>query len=551
MLDSQLSRKDFLRSSLIAAVAATLPAGAAAAAMPAADISLDDLKAFSRIAGISFSDDELKQILPDVKDWLAGYESLRKLPIPFEVEPATVFMPKTHRTLKAKKGVSVKLTRAPEAVRPKSDEDLAFMTVRELGALIRTRQVTSVELTKVYLERLSKYGDKLLCVITAMPEQALQRANEADAEIESGRYRGPLHGIPCGIKDLFAMRGAPTTWGAEPYKDQVLPYDCAVVEKLHEAGAIIIAKLSMGALAMNDVWFKGKTKNPWNDKEGSSGSSAGSAAATAAGLVAFAIGTETLGSIMSPSNRCRVTGFRPSYGRISRFGAMGLSYTMDKVGPICRQVEDCALVFSALTGHDPKDRSSVDRPFHYVPSLNLGDLKVGVVDGAANEAILAGLGKLSILATKVKFDPIPEGVLSLLEVEAATSFDELTRTERIHLLTNSDWPESFRASRFVPGVEYLQAQRARAWLMDRYEDELGDLDVLVVPGVGLAGSALRITNLTGHPQVNIPQGVNAKGESNSISFVGRIYEEDTMLALANVFQQLGDFHKMRPNLNAL
>lgn len=550
MLESPLSRKDFLRSSLIAAVAASLPTRASAIAEPEVEISIDDLKAFSRIAGISFSDDELKQVLPDVKDWLSGYESLRKLPIPFEVEPPTVFMPKTHRSLKGKKGVSVKLTRAAEATRPKNDEDLAFMSVRELGALIRTRQITSVELTKVYLERLSRYGDKLLCVITAMPEQALKRAHEADAEIEAGRYRGPLHGIPCGIKDLFAMRGAPTTWGAAPYKDQVLPYDSAVVEKLHDAGAVIVAKLSMGALAMNDVWFKGKTKNPWNEKEGSSGSSAGSAAATAAGLVAFAIGTETLGSIMSPSNRCRVTGFRPSYGRISRYGAMGLSYTMDKVGPICRQVEDCALVFTALTGHDPRDRSSVDRPFHYVPTLNLATLKVGVVDGASNDAILAGLEKLGVHASKFKFDPIPDGILSLLEVEAATSFDELTRSDRIHQLTNSDWPESFRASRFVPGVEYLQAQRARAWLMDRYEEELGDLDVLAVPGVGITGSALRITNLTGHPQVNIPQGVNAKGESNSISFVGRIYEEDIMLALANAFQRQGEFHKLRPSLSA-
>ncbi len=559
MLKGELSRKDFLKSVVISAVAASLPSNAPAnqgAPAAGAEITIDDLKAFTKLAGLSFSDDELKETLSDVKDWLTGYKAVRDLPIPFEVEPPTVFTPKTHRMITAKAGVSVKTTRISNLKRPASDEDLAFMSVRQLGDLIRTRQVSPVELTELYLARLRKFGDKLNCVITLMPEQALERAHQAQRELEGGWHLGPLHGIPCGIKDLFAMRGAPTTWGADPYKEQVLPYDSAVVERLHAAGAIVLAKLSMGALAMNDVWFKGRTNNPWNLNEGSSGSSAGSAAATAAGLVAFTVGTETLGSIVSPSNRCRVTGFRPTYGRISRYGAMGLSYSMDKVGPICREVEDCALVFAALTGHDPRDRASVDRPFHYRPDVKVTDLKVGVLapdptskDPVAPDAIASTLTRMGISPRAVKIDPIPEAIVSVLEVEAAASFDELTRSDRIHQLTHSDWPETFRASRFVPGVEYLQAQRARAWLMDRFEDELGDLDVLVLPGVGRP--TLRITNLTGHPQVNIPQGADEKGASVSVSFVGRIYEEDQLLAFARAYQELGGYHRLRPNLVSL
>lgn len=533
-----------------------LPASAVAAGRHDPELSIDDLKAFTKMTGLSFSDEELKQVLGDVKDWLSGYQAIRDLPIAPEIEPPTVFTPKSHRTTGGKAGFSAKVSPVGRLQRPRNDDDLAYLSVRELGHLVRTRAVSPVELTELYLGRLKKYGDKLLCVITLLPDHALEQAHQAEKEIKEGHYRGPLHGIPCGIKDLFAMKGAPTTWGAAPYKDQVLSYDSAVVERLQAAGAIVLAKLSMGALAMNDVWFGGKTKNPWNPKEGSSGSSAGSAASTAAGLVAFAIGTETLGSIMSPSNRCRVTGLRPSYGRVSRFGAMGLSYSMDKVGPICRQVEDCALVFAALAGHDPRDRSSVDRPFHYWPDVDLTGLKIGYLPAAPTKElpnppdyISPLFAQLGLKAIPFKLDPVPEGVLSVLEVEAATSFDALTRSDRIHLLTNSDWPESFRASRFVPGVEYLQAQRARAWLMDKFEDELGDLDVVVAPGIG--GAALRITNLTGHPQVLIPHGTDEKGASRSISFVGRLYEEDKLLAVARAFQETGDYHRRRPDLSVL
>ncbi len=302
MADRLLTRKAMLQSSLVSALAAAAPFSLAERS-PGAEINLDDLKAFTRLTGLTFTDDELKEVLSDVKDWLKGYETLRALPIPTEVEPPTIFTPKSHRKSSGKSGISCRTTGVGDLRRPGSNEDLAFMTVRQLSHLIQTRQVTSAELTELYLDRLRKYGDKLQCVVTLMPEQAMERAKRADEEIAAGKSRGPLHGIPCGIKDLFAMRGAPTTWGAAPYKDQVFEYDCTVVERLRAAGAIILAKLTLGALAQGDKWFGRMTKNPWNPKEGSSGSSAGSAAATSAGLVAFAVGTETLGSIMSPSNR--------------------------------------------------------------------------------------------------------------------------------------------------------------------------------------------------------------------------------------------------------
>lgn len=553
----ELSRKDFLLSALATAIVAAMPLKAASqgAQKPATpELTIDELKAFAKVAGLEFTDEELKEILPDVKDWAAGYAAVRGLHIPETAEPPTVFTPLMGRPSDAKPGFTAAASTVDKLERPQSDEDLAFLSVRELGYLLRARKLTSAELTELYLSRLEKYGDRLLCVVTLLADQARRDAARADSELRAGHDRGPLHGIPCGIKDLFALTGAPTTWGAEPYRTQTLPYDSTVVERLREAGAVIVAKLSMGALAMGDVWFKGKTLNPWNTKEGSSGSSAGSAAATAAGLVGFSIGTETLGSIMSPSTRCRVSGLRPTYGRISRYGAMGLSYTMDKVGPICREIEDCALVLAALAGPDPRDRSASNRPFHYDSKTKLSDLKVAVATGAGTpatnpQAIAANLAKLGIKADTIEVTPPPAGVLSVLEVEAASAFDELTRSEDIQKLTNSAWPQSFRASRFVPGVEYLQAQRARAMLMEDFEKQFGDYDAIAAPDRG--GVLLLITNLTGHPQACLPQGTNDNGGSASMSFVGRLYEEDTLVALASAYQRLGSYHRLRPDLSGL
>lgn len=536
-----------------------LPKSAIAQTAPTSTgITLDDLKIAQKLAGLDFSDAELKEVLQDVRDWLTGYEGIRKEPITYLVEPPTVFEPLSLRPLKGRPGVSIKTSNS-KALRPRNEEDLAFMPLRDLAHLIKTKAITSSQLTEMYLGRLQRYGDKLLAVITLLPEQARSDAKRADEEIAAGHYRGPLHGIPTGVKDLFALRGAPTTWGAAPYEDQVFDYDATLVQKLREAGAIICAKTSMGALAEGDVWFKGMTKNPWNPKEGSSGSSAGSAACVSAGLLPYAIGTETLGSIVSPSNQCRVTGLRPSYGRISRHGAMAVSWTMDKVGIIARCAEDTALVFAAVSGADPLDRSSVDRPFHYSPKVDLSGLKIAfLLDPKEDPAkttkpqtmeALVLLQKLGARLHPLAITPAEEGILAILEVESAAAFDDLTRSDRIHLLKNSSWPETYRASRFVPGVELLQAYRARTLLMRQFENELSDFDILVADRVG--GQTLQITNLTGHPQVLLPWGVGANGRSRSVSLIGRLYEEDLLLAVATALQAATNYQTLRPDLSKL
>ena len=552
-----LSRKDFLRAVVAVTAATALPIKVRGQEKVVDDITIEDLKAAQELIGLKFTDDELKPLLTDVKDALKGFGDVRALPITYLAEPPTIFIPKSLRPVRGKPGVSVKTGPLARSRKPADLNDLAFYSVKELANLIKTKQISSIDLTELSLRRLQQYGDKLLCVVTLMADQARADAKKADDEIRAGKYRGPLHGIPCGVKDLFATIGAPTTWGAAPYQDQSFNYDAAVVEKLRAAGAIICAKFSMGALAQGDVWFKGKTKNPWNPARGSSGSSAGSASAVAACLVPFAIGTETLGSIMSPSNECRVTGLRPTYGRISRYGAMALSYTMDKVGPICREAEDCALVFAAISGAHHRDRSSVDKPFHYAPKVDWKGLRVGYLVAPNEEPgeqhlkqdYVQILQKLGAQLSPVKFESYPTSILTILEVESSSAFDEFTRSERIGLLKDSAWPQSFRGSRFVPGVEYLQAQRARSLLMDSFEKQFGDLDVVVCPGVG--SYTLRYTNLTGHPQVLIPFGLNEQGNSRSVSFVGRIYEDDLLLAVANAFQQAGDWHTKHPDLSKL
>jgi Asp-tRNA(Asn)/Glu-tRNA(Gln) amidotransferase A subunit family amidase len=564
MKSPTLSRKELLLAagSIAAGVALPKMAGAQPAqATPQAagiELTIDDLKVGQKLAGLSFSDEELEEILPDVKEALANYEPMRKEPISNGTDLATVFVPLTTRKDKTPAGQSVK-TSAKAFRAPSSDEDMAFLPLSDLATLVRTKQVTSTALTKMYLGRLRTHGAKLQAVVTLLPDQAMAEAHRADEEIRNGKYRGTLHGIPTGVKDLFALRGAPTTWGAAPYKDQVFDYDAAVVEKLRAAGAVICAKLTLGALAQGDRWFGGQTKNPWNTKQGSSGSSAGSASCVSAGLLPYAIGTETLGSVVSPSNQCRVTGLRPTFGRISRYGAMTLCWTMDKVGVLARCAEDTAIVLAALAGADPRDRSTVDRPFHYRSKIDIKALKIGYLLDANEDPntstkpekleILQVLRKLGANLQPISITPAKDGIFVILEVEAATAFDEFTRSERIKLLKDSNWPKSFRAHRFVPGVELLQAYRDRALLMERFERELGEIDVLVAAGRG--GPALFITNLTGHPQVLLPWGTDEKGNSMSFSLIGRVYEEDTLIAVANAIQEQTAFHTRRPDLTKL
>lgn len=559
--DTFLSRKQFLTGMLMTAATTALPAGLTQGALAQpnlAEITIDDLKAYEKIAGIEFTDAERKEVLQSLRQARTGFANVRKQPIDYRVEPSTVFKP-----LSPTPDRNLRISVRPSAVKgvdmkKLTDEDIAFLSVRELGSLIKAKQLSPVRLTEIYLERLQRYGDKLLCVVTLTPDLARRQAKQAEQEINSGHYRGPLHGIPYGIKDLFTVRGYPTTWGANTFEHQSFEEDATVVKKLESAGAILMAKLSMGALALGDVWFRGTTKNPWNPAQGSSGSSAGSASATAAGLVAFAIGTETLGSVMSPSFRCRISGLRPTYGRTSRYGGMALSYTMDKVGALCRQSEDCALVLAAMCGSDPNDPSAVDRSFEW-PGVDVKKLKLGFVVGrdadlkdmkpVQADAAARILLDLGVSIQPVRFTPLPAGIDVILGTESSSAFEEFTRSGKAREMTNSSWPQTFREGRYVPAVEYLQAQRARTLAMHRFNDEFGDLDVILAPGSG--GNLLVTTNYTGTPQTIIPFGVDASGNGISRSFFGKAYEEAKILAVARAVQEKTSFHRLRPDLSKL
>lgn len=529
------------------------------------------------IAGLEFTPDDRQLMLEGVNDTLADYAKLRAVPLDNSVPSALWFHPAPLATPAhpASRG-TVEMIETAAARRPDSADDLAFAPVTELAALLRTRQVSSVELTRLYLERLRRFDPLLHCVITYTEELALEQARRADQEIALGRYRGPLHGIPWGAKDLLAVPDYRTTWGAMPYKDQVRPDKATVAARLEEAGAVLLAKLSVGALAWGDVWFEATTKNPWKPEQGSSGSSAGSASATAAGLVGFAIGTETWGSIVSPCTRCGATGLRPTFGRVSRHGAMALAWSMDKIGAIARSVEDCALVFGAIHGADGLDPSAVDRPFHWPPRRDIRSLRVGYVEALFEEDRAAQAEKeeekarlrewqefdrrtLEVLRSLgVELIPIklpeqyPVSALSfILTAEAAIAFDELTRSGRDDLLVRQvadAWPNVFRQGQLIPAVEYLRANRVRTLLLEEMERVMAAVDVYVAPSFG--GSHLLLTNLTGHPAVVLPNGFRSSDTTpTSITFTGRLYGETELLALAHAYQQATDFHLRRPPLS--
>ena len=542
---------------------------------PAPRITKEMMHQAEKLIGIELTDAQEAMALSGVNRNLDAYEANRKLDVPLDTEPAIAFHP-----TRAKKELYTPKTKfrfsKVELPQFNNTEELAFATVPQLAELIRTRRITSTDLTKMYLARLKKYGPKLLCVVTLTEDLALKQATAADAEIKRGKYRGPLHGIPWGAKDLFATKGIKTTWGAEPYRDQVIDYDSTVVERLNEAGAVLVAKLSMGALAQGARWFAGVTRNPWQPDEaqiGSSGSSAGPAAATAAGLVGFSIGTETLGSIVSPSSRCGVTGLRPTYGRVSRYGAMGLSWTMDKIGPICRGVEDCAAALHALYGPDGKDITVGDAPFNWNSDTNISTLRIGYLktefDGPTtpptNEQqrtqaeqrrtlykdALAVLEKAGAKLTPIELPKFSAGSLRfILSAEAAAAFDDITRDGRVNQLSGqqpNDWPNSFRTSRFIPAVEYLRAQRARTLLMHEMERLMSQWDVFVSPAPGSA--SLLVTNLTGHPAVVLPCGF-VNDLPIAIMFTGGVYDEVSPLRVALAFERATKWHTMHPKMEA-
>lgn len=572
------------------------------------EITKETIAAAEEIAGVAFTDDERAMMVRNLNNLRQSIDALHKTSIDNSVAPAIVFDPLPPGTaLPAKQQRPMARERLPLMARPASIEELAFAPVSRLSELVRARRVKPSELTAMYLDRLKRYDPRLRCVVTLTEERARSQARAADNDIANGRYRGPLHGIPWGAKDLLATRGYKTTWGAGPYRDQTIDADATVVRRLDDAGAILVAKLTLGELALGDVWFGGVTRNPWWTEQGSSGSSAGPGSAVAAGLVGFAIGTETLGSISSPSTRCGITGHRPTFGRVPRTGAMALSWSMDKIGPMCRSVEDCALVFDAIHGADGVDRSVRDHPFNWNAGVAPAALRVGYYKSAfdlperdpanpdrppqhptkqQDDAALAVLERIGAKLIPVELPQFPVGWQLVLTSEAGAAFEELVRSGRVKEMVQqapSSWPNTFRAAHFIPAVDYVNANRARALLMREWWELFGKVDVIVTPTGG--SGQLAQTNLTGNPAVILPNGfreapplgpgtaavppaapaappVPPAADTGarvqpptpsprpqtpvSLTFLGPLFEDEKALALAHAYQRATDHHLRRP-----
>ena len=535
------------------------------------DITATSIAAAEELAGLKFDDAERAMMLEGLKTQQGRIEALHKVPLPNAVSPAIIFDPMPagkSPPLRAKRG----MVRTPVAARslPVSDEEIAFLPVTELSELIRRGKLKPTRLTEIYLERLKRYDPVLRCVITLTEERARAQAKQADAEIARGSYRGPLHGIPWGAKDLLAVKGYRTTWGAGPYKEQVIDEDATVVQRLDRAGAILLAKLTLGELAQGDMWYGGRTRNPWKVEAGSSGSSAGPASATAGGLVGFSIGSETLGSISSPSTVCGTTGLRPTYGRVPKTGAMALSWTMDKLGPICRSAEDCAIVLDAIYGPDGKDKSAITASYNWDASVSPRSLRIGYVKAAFDlplmdpkdekrtlhgskqwdDRALEALRGMGIDLIPVELPDLPyDAMRIILTAEAAAAFDELTRSNRdAELVQQSrfDWANTFRTARFIPAVDYINANRVRSSTIEAWDQLMEKVDVIVTPTNAANLPQLVATNLTGHPAVILPNGFRPDGTPVSLTFLGNLFEEGKLLAVANAYQRATGFHKVRP-----
>ena len=567
------------------------------------DTMIDDAAA---LAGITVTPEQKKMMRESLTHQPESYEAIRKLHLPNSVAPAFVFdpLPPGAKVSTEKQEPVYSKT---VATMPANLEDLAFATIPELADLVRRKKVSSLDLTQMYIARLRKYDPLLHFAITITEDRAIAKAKEADAGIAAGNYRGPLHGLPWGAKDLLAVKGYPTTWGAGGFEKQSFEEDATVVKRLDAAGAVLIVKTTLGALAMGDKWFAGRTRNPWNPKQGSSGSSAGSASTTSAGCVAFAIGSETLGSISSPSTHCGVTGLRPTFGFVPRTGAMALSWTMDKLGPICRAVEDCAIVLSAIYGPDGEDLAARDAAFNWNADFDWKSLRVGYIKDEFEEekppaespskplteadkkrqteraaararraydhkydvAALDKLRGMGVNLIPVSLPDLPYGAMTpLLEAEAAAAFDDLTTTGRDKLLTEQgpdDWPNTFRTARFYPAVEYIQANRARSLAIREVSNLFEQVDVIVATS---NSEQLVVTNLTGHPAVIVPNGLRGAdapkrpeggsddndnmggpGTPVSITFLAGHYQDAKLCAFARAYQEATDFHKQHPKLD--
>jgi Asp-tRNA(Asn)/Glu-tRNA(Gln) amidotransferase A subunit family amidase len=613
-----LDRRRFMTTCSGMGFAGTLFPGvlwAQAVAQDPKKITKEMIENAAAIAGVSISDEYREMMLDNLNDQSKGYQDICELHIPNAVDPAFIFDPvlpgMTFETERKPMRMSAAPHEATSAV-PANLEDLAFASVREWAELLRTRRVSSTAVTQMYLARLKKYDPTLKFVVTLTEERALAQAKQADAEIAAGKYRGPLHGVPWGAKDLLATKGYRTTWGAGGFENQRIEEDATIVKRLDEAGAVLVAKLALGALAQGDVWFGGVTRNPWNPNQGSSGSSAGPSSATAVGCVAFSIGSETMGSIASPVTKCGCTGLRPTFGFVPRTGAMALAWSLDKLGPICRSAEDCALVLDAIHGPDGHDRTVHAAAFNWDAHLDWRKLRVGYLkaefepkpddqeeakeepaktleeqkqreeqrkareamkvrreyDRKFNDAALARLRAMGVTLVPVEMPKLPyDAMLIMLSAEGAAAFDDLTRSGKDKLLTSQkdyDWPNTFRSARFIPAVEYVQAARARKLAMERVATLFENFDVIVTPSFG---EQLLITNFTGHPALILPNGfrgadapkpgsddpadfgnIGGPGTPTSLTFLGQLYGEAKLLALARAYQEATGFHLQHPKL---
>ena len=549
-----------------------------------AQITAEMLKHAIVMAGLAFSDEDQKSMLEAVNSNLTRFTELRAIQIPNDVSPPFHFSALVP-------GMTVNRTKtpfrmsAPQVKRPAVLDEVAFWPVVQLAQLIKTKQVTSTELTKLYLDRLHRFNPTLNCAVTILDEIGLAQAKQADAEIAAAKYKGPLHGIPWGAKDIIAVKGYKTTWGSGAFKDQVIDKDASIVEMLRDAGAVLVAKLTTGEIAQGDRWFGGQTKSPWDPSTGSGGSSAGPGSATAAGLVAFSIGTETSGSILGPSSRCGVTGLRPTLGRISRDGVMALSWTQDRLGPMCRYAEDCALVMSVIARPDNRDMSCVDLPFNWNAQMDIRKLRVGYLKTAFEEnadpvgkqhqqATYDALTKLGLTLHAVEVPEFTTDV-SAINVESATFFDEFMRSGRDKFLTNLGRANGWKGARVLPAVDYLQSQRIRMMMMMKLAEATAHVDVYIGPGNGGgaggggrgAGAATAggeganaprrqtagqrhssMANLATYPAVAVPNGFNASGAPTSITFFARPFMESELLAVVKAYQDATGFHLKHPKL---
>ena len=564
----KISRREMVTGAAMAAVstlAGETQAQEAKKETPKSEkLTESDLLAADRLIGRETTEAERAQLLTGMAGFQQSLKAVRTSALIGSLPPAFHFNPVIAGVNLPTGKSETKLSKAKTPEFRGDVKSLAFASVATLSRLIALKKVTSVQLTELYLERLRTYGPRLLCVVSLLEDTARQQAEQADKEIAAGKWRGPLHGIPFGLKDLFFVKGTRTTFGAPPYKNQVsAELEATVATRLREAGAVLCAKFSMGELAMGDVWFGGITRNPWDATRGSSGSSAGSASAVAAGLVGFAIGTETYGSIVSPSRECGATGLRPTFGRVSRHGAMALSWTMDKVGPICRSVEDCALVFSAIHGPDGLDDSVLENiPFVWKPESKLSALRVGFDEAGferasgAQKEVLTVLRTLGVTLRPVKLPKLDAAYGAIpgltIHAEGAAAFSELAASGGLRELVqqgNSSWPNTFREGALIPAADYLQAQRIRRRLQQEMVTALTDIDVYVTP----AGSAPSITytNLTGQPTLLTRCGKSERGLPISVEFTGNLFREDAILRLAFAYEQVTEWHTQWPDVEKL